>query len=335
MKLRPGMREKNGSIEYRFTVDGKRRSVSGRTVKECLEKEREIRLAGTNYTSSQTVDQYFTKWIEKRHIKETTYFRYKCNYKHIGPIIGTKSLSDVTRADIVRIQERNDAALSLTKLILNDAVKEELLVRSPAATVKPYRKEVKHHRALTVDEQKRFLKAAEKEWLYEAFYLCLLTGARIGEIMALTWADISDVIKISKTVTRGRNGAFIVGTSPKTSASRREIPVTQQISDVLDSQRKKSAVFGSDLVFVSCRGNMNTPNTARQAFNRIAADAGLKDVTTHCLRDTFATRWIERGGSIQILKSILGHTSIKMTMDLYAQVLPDAKKKEMEQIIVV
>ena len=54
--------------------------------------------------------------------------------------------------------------------------------------------------------------------------------------------------------------------------------------------------------------------------------------TCHAFRDTFATRYIEEGGSAQVLKTILGHSSLSMTMDLYSHVMPDTKQKEMELI---
>ena len=56
--------------------------------------------------------------------------------------------------------------------------------------------------------------------------------------------------------------------------------------------------------------------------------------TAHALRDTFATRYIEQGGQPQTLKVILGHSSLAMTMDLYAHVLPNTKQKEMDNLYI-
>lgn len=61
---------------------------------------------------------------------------------------------------------------------------------------------------------------------------------------------------------------------------------------------------------------------------------GNRPFTSHALRDTFATRYIEQGGNPQTLKTILGHSSYSITMDLYSQVLPNTKKQEMERIII-
>lgn len=55
-------------------------------------------------------------------------------------------------------------------------------------------------------------------------------------------------------------------------------------------------------------------------------------ITPHVFRHTFATRAIEAGMQPQVLKTILGHSSLAMTMDLYSHVLPDTKAAEMEKI---
>ena len=52
----------------------------------------------------------------------------------------------------------------------------------------------------------------------------------------------------------------------------------------------------------------------------------------HALRDTFATRFIEQGGRPQTLKTILGHSSLAMTMDLYSHVLPNTRQMEMDRV---
>jgi integrase len=67
-----------------------------------------------------------------------------------------------------------------------------------------------------------------------------------------------------------------------------------------------------------------------RAIKRAQGQAG-----EHLTRDTFATRYIEQGGSPQTLKTILGHSSLAMTMDLYSHVLPNTKQKEMDNLKIV
>ena len=63
-----------------------------------------------------------------------------------------------------------------------------------------------------------------------------------------------------------------------------------------------------------------------------AAGHEFPHITAHVFRHTFATRAIEAGMQPQVLKTILGHSSLAMTMDLYSHVLPDTKADEMEKI---
>ena len=61
-------------------------------------------------------------------------------------------------------------------------------------------------------------------------------------------------------------------------------------------------------------------------------DIEIERFTHHAFRNTFATRYIEEGGNMQTLQKILGHSSLAMTADLYAHVLPNTKQQEMQQI---
>lgn len=62
-------------------------------------------------------------------------------------------------------------------------------------------------------------------------------------------------------------------------------------------------------------------------------DIQFKYFTPHCFRHSFATRCIENGMQPQILKALMGHNSLSITYDLYGHVLPDIKKRELEDIV--
>lgn len=366
-RLPAGYREKKGGgFECRFTVDGKRYSCYALTVKECREKEFELRkkIAEGAYTKNKnlTLDKYYEEWKKARRgtIKGNTALGNENRYrKHISPALGNRKIVDIERREIVLLQQMlaekyenstvNGIIVQL-KTILNDAVTEGIISRNPANGLKLLKVEKKatetYHRALTEEEQKVFIEYVSKEWHYELIALLLCTGMRIGEASALTWNDIdyfNNVIHVNKTVTRTADGKYTVG-SPKSKTGIRDIPMNDTIKAVLKSQKQKQQRYNGNIskfsqnVFENIYGghvyNASVNKAISETIKRMKADGiEIEHFSAHALRDTFATRYIEQGGSAQVLKTILGHSSLAMTMDLYSHVMPNTKQKEMDSIV--
>lgn len=365
-KLGAGVRKRaDGTLEKRFSVKGVRYSVYGKNSKELSEKEQELRgqIKENSYINNHniTLDKYHEEWKNAKRgtIKESTELVNENRYKkHIKPALGNKKIVDIEKRELVHLQKELSEKLSPStvnlifthiKMILNDAVNDGIIIKSPAVGIKPLKVEKKAtdtiHRALTVEEQKLFMQEIKNDWYYELIALLLCTGMRIGECTALTWQDIdykNNVIHITKTVTRKASGEYIVGT-PKSKTSNRDIPMNDTIKEILKSQREKqNAIRGNVIglkqnVFENLSGGMVYNNSVKgvivKALERINKEREIIEYfSIHALRDTFATRYIEQGGSPQVLKTILGHSSLAMTMDLYSQVLPNTKQKEMDSI---
>lgn len=365
MKLKEGMRLKeNGSIEYRFVVDGKRYSVTAKTVKGVLKKEQEKRVQIETKTykknSSITFDSYFNELMDRKKsiIKESTVFSYKKYYKKwVKGKIGSEKIGNIERRQIINLHayvkdnmspETANLVLKILRTVFNDACTDEVIQKNPSENIKFFKVDKKKaantiHRALTKEEQKLFFDNIKCEWNYETFAFQVLTGMRIGEVCALEWSDIdykNNTIHITKTVTKDIDGNDII-TSPKTESSIRDIPMNDAIKDIIAKQRKKvCAKYPIGIhthIFVSARNNMQTSQSAAVSLNVMLKHLAEKNIkiekfSTHAFRDTFATRYIEQGGNMQTLKTILGHSSLAMTMDLYAHVLPDTKQEEMNRI---
>ena len=365
-RLPQGVRKRaDGNLEKRFTVDGRRYSIYGKNAKELSQKEQEVRKqieAGT-YTDNRnlTLDKYFEEWLvgKRNGVKGSSLKLYKSHYeKHISPRLGKRKIQQIERREILSLQrEVSESASASTcnsilralKIILNDAVHDEIISKSPADGVKALKETEKatetYHRALTEQEQKDFMQEMEKDYYYEFVALLLCTGMRSGEAAALTWSDIDykqNVIHISKTVTFNEDGTIGIG-DPKSKAGKRDIPLNDTIRSVLSSQRKKLGnivPMNDNRVFVSVYGdivrNLPVNKAISNALSRLR-DQGkpIEHFTAHALRDTFATRFIEQGGNPQTLKVILGHSSLAMTMDLYSHVLPNTKQQEMDNLRIV
>lgn len=360
-------RKKNGSIEYRFMIGEQRFSVSGSTVKECRQKEREkaAKVAAGQYVRNEkvTLGEYYKEW-EKAHagtVKESTLNAERVAMRPVLARIGGEKVAKLERRQIIALQDDLKKSYTTTGVnyrittlgsVLRAAVLDGILARNPCEGVKRLKRtEPKArdtiHRALTQEEQTAFFDAAASEWLYELLCFLVLTGCRVGETLALHWSDIDykrGLIHIRRTVIRSDKGQRI-GDSTKSKSGMRDIPLTEDIRETLRRQRQKVRdLFGDvvsleqagGLVFVTSRqGTMVDESTVARTVYRIADKAGIDRISTHCLRDTFATRAIESGMNPQTLKELLGHSSYSMTMDLYAHVMENTKKEEMNRVRII
>lgn len=135
-------------------------------------------------------------------------------------------------------------------------------------------------------------------------------------------------------------GATFFTDAPKTASSRRDIPMTAEIERCLDAQRSYWGFKVDSLdrfLFCTETGDPLSKERVQSEINRIIKRIredghDFPRITSHVFRHTFATRAIEAGMQPQVLKTILGHSSLAMTMDLYSHVLPDTKAQEMEKI---
>lgn len=371
-RLPAGFRlRKDGNYELRFTVKKKRYSVYAASVQECKEKEIALREQIKNglYTENRnlTLDKFFDEWEKMRtgSVNGNTSVHARCIYNnHIKNVFGGCKLCDIERRQIMKFQNdlqesgklKNatiNSIITLVKVILNDATKNDLIPKNPASGIKILKVEDKPasetiHRALTEEETKLFFDCLKKEneWLYEFFAILIHTGMRIGECSALDWSDIDyskNVIHVTKTITLDKNGKCIVGNSPKSKAGKRDIPMNESIKAILKMQREKQNILHGNIisidrpVFESPYGNRISNYYANCTIRRTIKKINEKEeviqhFSVHSFRDTFATRFIEGGGNPQTLKTILGHSSLAMTMDLYSHVMPNTKQKEMDNI---
>lgn len=370
-RIPSGMRKKeNGLFEKRFTVNGKRYSAYGHTVKECADNETELReaiKAGLyNENKNLTLDTYFDEWERSRVgvVKNSSIKEIRSRYdNHIKPVLGKTKVQKIEKRAVIKLQQELSGKLCAStvngilvvlKSVLNEAVRDEIIIKNPAAGIKPLRTDDRPdasetiHRALTREEQQTFLQGARNEWLYEFFCFSLCTGMRINEINALKWGDIdyiNNVIHVTKTVSRKKGGG-IEETTPKSGTSKRDIPMNDTIKKILQMQKDKIAIFYGDIfvrklsnnIFLGSNGSRAiASHTVSYSIDNVLAQLRQQGVeierfTHHAFRDTFATRYIEEGGNMKTLQMILGHKSLAMTADLYAHVLPNTKQQEMEQV---
>lgn len=248
--------------------------------------------------------------------------------------------------------------------MFKQAYKNDMIYRNPVDNaVTPSGKEKKEHRVLTEKEQKTFLDYAKGNDYELIFVLGLSTGMRIGEIQALQWKDVdfkNMVINIDGTLIKVDGKEYTKGPT-KTKSSKRSVPLLHEVAKKLREHRKEQLKYKlmlgaewqqvaglEDLLFCTPIGRPLSRSVIYNAIDRIieqinhderikAKEAGrspevFEHFSSHTMRHTFATRALENGIPPKVVQELLGHSTIKTTMDIYTHVLPKTKNDEIQKI---
>lgn len=164
--------------------------------------------------------------------------------------------------------------------------------------------------------------------------ICLYTGLRIGELLALKWEDIDfkcGLLYVNRTGHDGRdeNGNYtLICNSPKTATSKRCIPLSRQIIKLLRIIKSKS----NSQYIISSKGKPVLIRSYQRSFEKLLDKLGIEHRGFHALRHTFATRAIECGMDVKMLSEILGHKSPAITLNRYVHSFMDSKRKMMNKL---
>lgn len=165
--------------------------------------------------------------------------------------------------------------------------------------------------------------------------LCLYTGLRIGELLALEWGDVDfqkGIISVSKSCHDGKNenGQFArITDTPKTATSAREIPFPKQLIPYLRNLKKDSK---SIYVISSDSDKLISVRAYQRSFELFLKRLNIPHKGFHSLRHTFATRALECGMDVKTLSEILGHKNANVTLNRYVHSLMEHKKDLMNRV---
>lgn len=290
-------------------------------------------------------------WLaEPQDWRESTREAYIFNLeKHVFPKIGKIPIDELTRKKLKTFfnglvntgMSPNTVALVRAPIqgVLSLALDEEWIRSNPLMNLS-----IKNRRSraivqpLTDDQVDRLLTQARRfmDGYYYPHLLCSLrTGIRIGELQALTWNHVeydTRILDINRSFRRGRF------TPPKNNKDRR-VDITPHLARILKKHQiaqRKAALKGGyqfpEYVFANRKGNTLDRETYKNALNRCLEKAKLPRIRIHDLRHTYATIRLLRGHNIGDVSYQLGHSSIKITYDIYGHWMPGKFKNEVDEL---
>lgn len=308
-----------------------------------------------NAGSDMTVDAWFEYWMENvkgKNIRSTTERAIKERYKNaVKEIIGNMTISEVRPIHCQQVlncmsYKNRNGTIGKTRAVMHSlfecAAENNLIEKNPVSKSVKVRSEIddKNVHVLTLPEQRIFESCLGDGTMDLIFRLALQTGMRAGEICGMKWSDIDfngSVINVRRTLTRVKEKGFVEH-EPKTKNGYRVVPMTEEAKSILKIRKNATlkqkclSLQCYDYVFLTRNGNPMWRTNLNTRLANICEKNGLPHISMHCLRHTFATRCIESGMNPKILQKILGHSSIKMTMDLYVHATEESKIKEMKAV---
>ncbi|WP_242266315.1 MULTISPECIES: tyrosine-type recombinase/integrase [unclassified Bacillus cereus group] len=317
--------------------DGTQKQVKRRgfkTKKEAREAEAKMLVekeTNSNLTFAQVADSYFD-WYCQRRKKSSTLTIQNVIYNHLMPEFKKIKIEYITAKHVMIYQNKiinNYSAEFLKKIhttlsaIFNFAIKFHGLTHNPARIAGNFEKESnKRMNFWEFAEFKQFISVVD-EPMYKAFFSTLYySGARKGELLALTWEDINfeeKIININKTDFNR------IITQPKTKASNRIIMLPTLVIRLLKNLREHATLTApvkDDYVVFGTFYTSLATSTLQQNFKKYINIAQVKNIVLHEFRHSHASYLINKGVSPLVVAQRLGHSDVATTLNTYSHLYP-------------
>ncbi|TDW70605.1 site-specific recombinase XerD [Kribbella pratensis] len=335
-------RDFNGEI-VRVERRGKTKGAATSKLQNALRERAKMGKAGT-WTPNHRFNEVADAWVQE--IDELvqdgsrsprTVQSYKSVLKkHVRPALGELRLAEVTTARVDTFIHKVKAksgvptaklCRSVTSGVMGVAVRSGPLDANPVREIRRIEssRRKKLARSLTVEQVELWLKSvsenerAVKSDIPDLSLFMLSTGVRIGEALALIWADVdlsAGVVDIDWTIGRVTGQGLVRGVT-KSEAGERTLGLPDRALDML--RRRFSAGVKLDWpVFPNSIGGFRDPNNTLRDLRKVRADIeSLEWVKSHNFRKTLATLLDDAGHSARQIADQLGHSRVSMTQDGY------------------
>jgi integrase len=298
-----------------------------------------------------SLNEYLDRWLEaavRPRVRAKTFQDYQgILRRYVRPILGERVLAGMRPLDLQTMyQQMSERGLSartvryahvVVKSAMQQAVRWRLLPENPDGVKVPQQAR-NEMRALTVDQARTLVKAAQGTKYGPVLSVALTTGMRPSEYLGLKWNDIDwarQTLSIVRSIRR-LNGKWCFSDT-KRSRSRRPIKLQSWIVALLrDLQTKASAHDLSpearDLIFRTPSGQPISADYLAKCFRSTLDRAGLPRIRLYDLRHSAATIALAAGVSPKVVSEQLGHASTAFTLDTYAHVLPHMQDEAVARV---
>ena len=351
------------SITVGRRPDGKpqRKTIYAKTLKEletkASEYERQLRHGTLSSNEKMTFGELAAVWLKD--YKPTISMNTRAGYKrtlntHLLPELSNYKLKDLKshhlQAIINRMAESGKAENTMKKVklaavqIMQIAMDNDVIYRNVFLKVTVPSVEATKRRPLTDEEKELVTRTYTGHRMGAPALLLLYCGLRRGELIALTWGDISiknKNVTVNKAVVFNHNQSQIE--KPKTAAGVRKVPIPDTIIEALKEYRKG---MKSTMVCPAASGDMMSETAFKCAWasymHYLNIKAGgvvasrsrpkltvIDNLTPHMFRHTYATILYNAGVDVKSAQRFLGHADINMTLKIYTHL---SAQKEQEAI---
>ncbi len=273
-------------------------------------------------------------------LKYATQMHYKYMLRvHLIPAFGEQRLPDISRAAIqvfLAAKLRDGFAwetvhhirCALSK-VLGTAEEWRYISDNPVRKTRLPRRECSSERPVVTPQQVKRLTTALPEPAKSIALLLVLTGLRIGELLALRWKNVNlddKVLRVMETVYEGHFD------KPKTKRSVRAIPLCREAVSILSSLRP-NACGPEQLVFATYSGRpLCRRNLLQRQLRPTCKELGLPRITWHALRHCHATLLDAVGAPLGTVQALLGHASPEVTRQIYLHAIPEEQRRAVEKV---
>jgi len=341
---------KDGKTRYYVRVhigNGVYEGVGTYTTKreaEVAYDEAKARLRGGQAVALKQADftTFTDSWLASLTVRSSTKADYENTARHLKAYFGHRQLQSIkpehVRQFVKEYSENHSPytvrkAIARLRQILNLAVADGYIARSPAAGRIPNAPRITSTREITLlepEEVLRLLDSAPDYWK-PLVVVAAHTGLRRGELFGLTWDDVN----LSQNKLRVRYQLSDRGerTELKTEAAKRTIDLSASATEALAVQKRQCPDNELDLVFPTPSGKpVHTSNFNRGVWVKTRDRAGLPGVGLHDLRHTFASLLIQNGESVKYVQTVMGHADAQTTLNVYGHLFQQTGSQAAERL---